>query len=128
VDLNDLDRFLGIDSSNPLDARARALVEADGKLLDELVDMRKSKKLTQAEVAERMEITQGAVARVESGDRDPRLSTLRRYAMAVGALVSHSVDDDEQQVVRSPLTGSHAAHDAWPAPTLRAPRREPVDA
>jgi transcriptional regulator with XRE-family HTH domain len=40
--------------------------------------------LTQTEVAARMGTSQSAVARLESGDADVRLSTLERYAAAIG--------------------------------------------
>jgi transcriptional regulator with XRE-family HTH domain len=40
--------------------------------------------LTQTEVAARMGTSQSAVARIESGDADVRLSTLERYAAALG--------------------------------------------
>lgn len=40
--------------------------------------------LTQAEVARRMGTTQPALARLERGEADPRLSTIERYAEVVG--------------------------------------------
>lgn len=40
--------------------------------------------LSQADVADRIGTTQSAIARLESGQSDPRLSTLERYARAVG--------------------------------------------
>lgn len=40
--------------------------------------------LTQTEVAARMGTSQSAVARLESGEADIRLSTLERYAAALG--------------------------------------------
>jgi predicted transcriptional regulator len=40
--------------------------------------------LSQTEVAARMGTSQSAVARLEAGDVDIRLSTLERYAAAVG--------------------------------------------
>jgi predicted transcriptional regulator len=40
--------------------------------------------LTQTEVARRMGTTQSGIARFESGDSDPRLSTVERYAQVVG--------------------------------------------
>lgn len=38
-----------------------------------------------------MGVTQPAVAEFDSQEHDPRLSTLRRYALAVGATVTHRV-------------------------------------
>jgi len=56
--------------------------------LAELVNARQKAKLTQAEVAKRMGITQASVGRLESsaGNRKhaPSVATLRRYADAVG--------------------------------------------
>ncbi|MGC9667716.1 helix-turn-helix domain-containing protein [Planosporangium sp. 12N6] len=53
-------------------------------LLAELVAERRAAGLSQAEVADRMGTSQPAVARVEAGAVDVRLSTLQRYAAAVG--------------------------------------------
>ncbi len=49
-----------------------------------LVDRRLSVGLSQTEVAARMGTSQSAVARLEAGEADIRLSTLERYAAAVG--------------------------------------------
>jgi DNA-binding XRE family transcriptional regulator len=57
--------------------RTRALVKA-------LAQARERAGLTQAEVARRMGTTQPAVARLERGEADPRLSTIERYAEVVG--------------------------------------------
>lgn len=54
------------------------------ELLAELVERRRAAGLSQAEVAERMGTSQPAVARLEAGGVDARLSTLERYAAAVG--------------------------------------------
>jgi predicted transcriptional regulator len=51
---------------------------------DELVAQRLEQGLSQTEVAARMQTSQSAVARLESGDADVRLSTLERYAAALG--------------------------------------------
>jgi predicted transcriptional regulator len=53
-------------------------------LSDELVAQRLRLGLSQTEVAARMQTSQSAVARIESGDADVRLSTLERYAAALG--------------------------------------------
>ncbi|HEX3946864.1 MAG TPA: helix-turn-helix transcriptional regulator [Acidimicrobiales bacterium] len=51
---------------------------------EELVARRRSLGLSQTEVAARMGTSQSAVARLETGVGDVRLSTLQRYAAAVG--------------------------------------------
>jgi ribosome-binding protein aMBF1 (putative translation factor) len=51
----------------------------------ELVAGRRALGLSQTEVAARMHTSQSAVARLESGDADVRLSTLERYAASIGA-------------------------------------------
>lgn len=58
-------------------ARRHALSEA-------LAGKRSELGLSQTEVAARMGTSQSAVARLESGDADVRLSTLERYAAALG--------------------------------------------
>ena len=90
-----------MDQSDALNSRARSLLEADRRLLEELVQRRKELDLTQAEVARRMDVSQSAVARIESGARDLHQSTSRRYAMAVDAMVEHHVIADEPARERS---------------------------
>ena len=53
-------------------------------LADALTEKRAALGLSQTEVAARMGTSQSAVARLESGDADVRLSTLERYAAALG--------------------------------------------
>ena len=55
---------------------------------DELAERRQRLGLSQTQVAARMGTSQSAVARLESGDADVRLSTLERYAAALG----HALD------------------------------------
>ena len=52
-------------------------------LTEDLVARRLELGLSQTEVAARMGTSQSAVARLESGDADVRLSTLERYAAAI---------------------------------------------
>lgn len=58
-------------------ARRRALV-------DDLVERRVAMGLSQTQVAARMGTSQSAVARLEAGSVDLRLSTIDRYAEAIG--------------------------------------------
>ena len=54
------------------------------RLLRELAARRVEKGLSQKAVAKLMGTTQPALARLERGEIDPKLSTLERYAMALG--------------------------------------------
>jgi len=54
-------------------------------LVGDLVARRRAAGLSQGEVAERMGTSQPAVARLEAGQVDARMSTVQRYAAAVGA-------------------------------------------
>jgi transcriptional regulator with XRE-family HTH domain len=60
--------------------------QADGRrqLAAALTAKRSELGLSQTEVAARMGTSQSAVARLESGEADLRLSTLERYATALG--------------------------------------------
>lgn len=86
-----LEEMLGIDYSDPLQRQARDLVEADNRLLDDLISARRAKGLTIPEIADRMGVSLLAIERIESGERDPHLSTLRRYALAIGVTYQHEV-------------------------------------
>lgn len=54
------------------------------RVIGELVEVRREAGLSQTVVAARMGTSQSVVARLESGSVDVRLSTLERYAAAVG--------------------------------------------
>lgn len=54
------------------------------QILTDLVNHRKNVGLRQVDVAEKMGIGQPSVSELERGETSPRLSTLSRYAYAVG--------------------------------------------
>jgi transcriptional regulator with XRE-family HTH domain len=58
------------------------------RLVADLTAQRRSAGLSQTEVAARMGTSQSAVARLETGDADVRVSTLERYAAAIGSQVT----------------------------------------
>ena len=58
------------------------------RLVADLTAQRRSAGLSQTEVAARMGTSQSAVARLETGDADVRVSTLERYAAAIGNQVA----------------------------------------
>ena len=79
---DDLDEMLDEIAADP---NARAAYE-DALLRDELLDslVNARKKRPQTAVATAMGTTQSAISDIENGRVDPRLSTLQRYARAVG--------------------------------------------
>ncbi len=94
ADRDELDQLISERSENNpaftemLDEALRAR-----EVLRELTQARIAQGLSQTVVAARMGSSQSVVARIEQGDRDVRLSTLARYAAAVGRRVSWSVTE-----------------------------------
>jgi transcriptional regulator with XRE-family HTH domain len=66
---------------------------------------------TQAAVAERVGTSQSAIARLEQGQVDPKLSTLERYAAALQANFVWAIVDDEGHLVSTEF--------AWDAQAAR---------
>ncbi|NUW46224.1 helix-turn-helix domain-containing protein [Nonomuraea rhodomycinica] len=83
--------LLGIDLDDPQVQRENAAIDRDMRLIETLVGIRRQRGMTQAEVAERMGRSQPAVSDFERLGGDPHLSTIRRYALAIGVDVSHTV-------------------------------------
>ena len=71
------------------------------ELIEQLASLRRAQGLSQTEVAARMGTSQSALARLESGRADIRLSTLQRYAEAlhttVGFAIQHHQEPDRDQ-------------------------------
>lgn len=87
--------------------RAKVLAREHRELKARLVRVRRKAGLSQEDVAERMSVSQQTVSKFERYDSDPKLSTLRRYANAVGALIEHQVEIDRGQSVQ--LAASRSA-------------------
>ena len=77
-------RDLGFDDQSAEVRRAREEAASYAESLARLFAARRSEGLSQAQVGERMGTTQSAVSEIEAGRKDVRLSTLIRYAQAVG--------------------------------------------
>jgi transcriptional regulator with XRE-family HTH domain len=70
------------------DPAFRAAFEDEGerhRILDSLVSLRRDRGMSQSAVARQMGVRQPTVSGFETEGSDPRLSTLQRYARAVGA-------------------------------------------
>lgn len=74
--------------------RAKLLAREQHKLMRELVEQRERHNLSQGEVGDRMGMSQSAVSQFERYDSNPTLNSIRRYALAVGAVLEIDVKDD----------------------------------
>lgn len=75
------------------------------RMLATLVYLRDSQKITQADVARRMGVSQSSVSELEHGwqeGRDSSLSTIQRYARAIGVEVRLWVEPNEPELVEPP--------------------------
>ena len=72
------------------------IAERRRALADELVARRTALGLSQTEVAARMGTSQSAVARLESGEADVRLSTLERYVAALERQLDWRLEERER--------------------------------
>jgi len=89
----------------------RSIAAAQKQSLEDLrlYELRHTEAVSQAELAGRLEITQGAVSKFEHAD-DVRISTLRQYLEALGArLELVAVFDDEDRRVPIELGKQPAA-------------------
>jgi transcriptional regulator with XRE-family HTH domain len=73
-----------------------ALASDAGEVVERLARRRVELGLSQTVVAARMGTSQSAVARLEAGRSDPRLSTLERYAAALGTSVGYAVGGEDE--------------------------------
>lgn len=80
--LTDVDRELGQDTL--YEAALQELSPYD-KIARQVIAFRIERRLSQAELARSCGVSQSAIARLERGEHDPRLATLRRVAHALGA-------------------------------------------
>jgi ribosome-binding protein aMBF1 (putative translation factor) len=71
-------------ASDPAYAKAYDDLEEEYALIGALIEARTRAKLSQAQLAERMNTTQTAIARLESGNTMPSTRTLRKIAKATG--------------------------------------------
>lgn len=81
---DDLDLDLAERLQDPQFAAAFEDAAARSGFLATAIERRKSANITQQVVAQAMDTTQSAISELEGGATDPRLSTLQRYARAIG--------------------------------------------
>jgi ribosome-binding protein aMBF1 (putative translation factor) len=69
---------------DPAYRAAYAALDEEFTLAAALIEARTSADISQEEIAKRMRTSQPAVARLEGGQGNPSVNTLRRYARATG--------------------------------------------
>ena len=112
--------------ASPETALAESLAQEDQHLLQALVMRRRELGLSQSAVAERMGVSQAAVSLFERVGNDPHLSSVRRYARALGVLVRHHLDADGAEHVAQSETLAHLGRSGIAAsPTAAAAWRVP---
>jgi predicted transcriptional regulator len=62
-------------------------------LLEALAAIRSRSRISQSALAKRIHTSQSAIARLEAGIVDPRLSTIQRYAASVGKRIQWTLVD-----------------------------------
>lgn len=83
---------LGLDPHDVNVRLAMDLAQENHDLIIDLIRLRREQGLTQIDIAERLGVTQSSISGFERAGNDPRLSTLRRYAQAIGVRVTHSCE------------------------------------
>ncbi|OZG60653.1 transcriptional regulator [Bifidobacterium lemurum] len=74
-----------------LRAQARWQIQENKRLIQSLKELRRRSNVSQEELAFRMGITQPAVSAIEKGNADSSLGTIRRYANALGYVISYEI-------------------------------------
>lgn len=79
------------------------LARSQRTMLEDLIELREASGKTQSEIADQLGRNRSTVCRFESMESDPRLSTVFRYAHAVGAMIEIEVSPYAQWLRRNSL-------------------------
>lgn len=90
--MTSLDELLSEEFNTPDALAARDAAVEDQNLIVALITARTEAGMSREELAERAGLTPSEVADFERLGHDPHLSTVRRYARAVGITVRHTLE------------------------------------
>lgn len=119
---DDLDRLLAQNSSDPEFAEGYERGYQAFKLGAMLLAARQEAGLTQVEVARRLGTHKSAISRMENHAEDIRLSTLQRYAEAIGCFLRLELRPESEARIPTAVRAVAAASDGETA--SRRPRRK----
>lgn len=92
---SELNEMLGIDPDDPQQRLATYLAGQSSDLIHALAQERRRQGLSVDDMAKRLGVPHQAVPDFERLGGDPRLSSIRRYALALGMKVTHVVETFE---------------------------------
>ena len=91
---DDLDRLIAERARKNPKFPAMVAARTNRRLLQrQLAERRVALGMTQTEAAVLMSTSQSSIARLESGEHDVRVSTLERYAAALGCLIAMTLHE-----------------------------------
>ncbi len=83
--MNTFDNYLNEQLKDPAFKAEYDALEPEFAIIQAMVDARKSSGLTQKQLAQRTGIAQADISKLENGNANPSLRTLRRLAAGMGA-------------------------------------------
>jgi transcriptional regulator with XRE-family HTH domain len=85
--MSDFREYLDEQLQNPEFEKEWNDLEPEFNTIQAIIDARKSSHLTQKELAERTGINQSDISKIETGNANPALSTLKRLADGMGMVL-----------------------------------------
>jgi transcriptional regulator with XRE-family HTH domain len=85
--MSDFREYLDAQLQNPEFEKEWNDLEPEFNTIQAIIDARKSSHLTQKELAERTGINQSDISKIETGNANPALSTLKRLADGMGMVL-----------------------------------------
>lgn len=82
--MTNFDDFLNTQMKDPEFKKEYDALEPEFEIIQAMIDARKDAGLTQQELAKRTGIAQSDISKLESGNANPSLRTLRRLAAGMG--------------------------------------------
>jgi ribosome-binding protein aMBF1 (putative translation factor) len=79
--------FLEEQLKDPEFRREYEALQPERAIIQAIIDARKTSGLTQKELSERTGIAQGDISKLESGNANPSLKTLKRLALGMGMIL-----------------------------------------
>lgn len=124
--MTSLEELFGEEYQTPEAKLAIQLAREDQLLLGRLIEIRKAR-MSQEEIAAIMGVTQATVSAFERLGNDPKMSTIRRYAQALGVMIRHQPDENPAQGGVSEFI-SHVGSEAILLTDTAAARARAIDA